>query len=303
MNDRTFRIFLSAASGEFATARLAVASDLRARGLEVKVQDDFRQEHDADTTLRLLHNYVRDCAAVVCLVGRRSGSFPPASAAEPFRAMLPPGTAAASYTQWELIFARRYGRRLSVYVANPDFPPHHPEPGPDDGTAGQTHFIDSLFDHGLGLHRSYFSTTDQLCRLVLKEDWPDHTRPKPILLPYPSLGTLFKGRDDVLDPAPRRACSRRRPTGGPRPSSARPCTAWAASARRAWRWSTPGGTPTTTPPCCSSPADTPQDLRRNLAGLVGPLVLDLPEQQDVTEEEARVAAALRWLQRTTPAGS
>jgi hypothetical protein len=41
-------------------------------------------------------------------------------------------------------------------------------------------------------------------------------------------------------------------------------------------------------------ASSPEDLRRNLAALVGPLVLDL-EEQDAKEEEAKVAAALRWL--------
>ena len=41
-------------------------------------------------------------------------------------------------------------------------------------------------------------------------------------------------------------------------------------------------------------AETPQDLRRNLSALGGPLVLDLPEKA-ATEEEAKVAAALNWL--------
>jgi hypothetical protein len=41
-------------------------------------------------------------------------------------------------------------------------------------------------------------------------------------------------------------------------------------------------------------ADSPENLRRNLAGLVAPLVLDLPEQE-ATKEEVRVAAALDWL--------
>jgi tetratricopeptide (TPR) repeat protein len=41
-------------------------------------------------------------------------------------------------------------------------------------------------------------------------------------------------------------------------------------------------------------AETPQDLRRNLAALAGPLVLDLPENA-APEEEVRLAAALRWL--------
>ncbi|MGH8585350.1 MAG: tetratricopeptide repeat protein, partial [Gammaproteobacteria bacterium] len=41
-------------------------------------------------------------------------------------------------------------------------------------------------------------------------------------------------------------------------------------------------------------ADSPENLRRNLAALVRPLVLDLPEEE-ATEEEVRVAAVLRWL--------
>ena len=42
-------------------------------------------------------------------------------------------------------------------------------------------------------------------------------------------------------------------------------------------------------------ADSPENLHRNLAELTGPLVLNLAEQS-ATEEEVRVAAALRWLQ-------
>jgi len=86
-----FRIFLSAVCSEFATARSALASDLRARGLEVKVQDDFRQKADADTTLRKLHDYTRDCAAVVCVIGRRSGAVPPEAAVRRFASLLPAG--------------------------------------------------------------------------------------------------------------------------------------------------------------------------------------------------------------------
>jgi len=32
----------------------------------------------------------------------------------------------------------------------------------------------------------------------LKEPWPEKLRAKPILLPYASLGSLFKGRDEFL---------------------------------------------------------------------------------------------------------
>ena len=84
-----FRVFLSAVSSEFGDARSLVGSDLRARGLEVKVQEDFRQEVGSDTTLRKLHDYIRECSAIVCVVGRRSGSVPPDAAAEPFDNLLP----------------------------------------------------------------------------------------------------------------------------------------------------------------------------------------------------------------------
>src|SRR5579871_4520497 len=97
MTTGDFRVFVSAVSSEFGRARSAVASDLRSRELFVKVEDDFRQEADADTMLRKLHNYIRDCAAVVCILGERSGSSPTPDEAAPFAALLPPGLSRASY--------------------------------------------------------------------------------------------------------------------------------------------------------------------------------------------------------------
>jgi hypothetical protein len=112
-----FRVFLSAVSSEFGKARDAVGADLRSRELLLRVQSDFRQEAGSDTTLRKLHDYIRDCSAVVCVIGKRSGALPPPAAAEPFNHMLPPGIATASYTQWEFFFARHFKRRLSIYIA------------------------------------------------------------------------------------------------------------------------------------------------------------------------------------------
>src|SRR6266481_5512666 len=69
-----FRIFLSAVSSEFGKARDAVAADLRSRETLLRVQSDFRQEAGSDTTLKKLHDYIRDCSAVVCVIGKRSVS-------------------------------------------------------------------------------------------------------------------------------------------------------------------------------------------------------------------------------------
>jgi Domain of unknown function (DUF4062) len=95
-----FRIFLSAATSEFGKARDAVAGDLRSRQALLQVQSDFRQEAASDTTLRKLHDYIRDCSAVVCIIGRRSGTLPPTNSAEPFVHILPPGIKGLVIEPW-----------------------------------------------------------------------------------------------------------------------------------------------------------------------------------------------------------
>jgi Domain of unknown function (DUF4062) len=192
-----FRIFLSAVTSEFGRARDAVAADLRSRGLLLRVQSDIRQEAGNDTTLRKLHDYIRDCTAVVCVIGKCSGALPPPKAAESFAHMLPSGIARASYTQWEFFFARHFKRRLSIYIAKDDYRPDLAAPVEDDPDL-QSAFVDHIVREQ-GLDRSYFSNEDQLARAVLKEDWPKKRAGKPIALPYPPLGSLFKGRDAFLN--------------------------------------------------------------------------------------------------------
>src|SRR5271165_7100093 len=121
-----FRVFLSLVTSEFGTARGEVANDLQARELRLRVQRSFRQGPGADTLLRLLHDYIRDCSAVVCVIGRRSGACPSPAAAADFAHLLPSGITAASYTQWEFLFARAHKRRLSLYIAAADYPPDAP---------------------------------------------------------------------------------------------------------------------------------------------------------------------------------
>ncbi len=196
MAETNFHVFLSATSSEFGKGRAALAADLRSRQVAVKEQKDFRQEAGADTTLKKLHDYIRDCSAVVCIIGKRSGACPTPAAAARFKEMLPDGIIEASYTQWEFFFARFYRRRLSIYIAHdgyqPDKPTGEDRPGLQDALL---HYIVDDLD----LDRDYFSNEDQLCRLVLKEDWLRHASDKPMVLPYPSLGALFKGREEFIN--------------------------------------------------------------------------------------------------------
>jgi len=79
-----FRVFLVAVTSEFGQACDTLAASLRSRDLLQRVQSDFRRQAASDTTLRNLHVYIRECTAVVCVLGRRSGAMPPVAAAAPF---------------------------------------------------------------------------------------------------------------------------------------------------------------------------------------------------------------------------
>ena len=290
MSSPAFRVFISAASSEFEAARAAIASDLRSRGIEVKFQDDFRQEAEADTTLRKLHDYIHDCSAVISLVGNRSGSVPPPAAAEPFADVLPEGIDRASYTQWEVLLALYYGRRLSIYRANDDYRPDRPETEASDSLELQERFVTYLFKEQ-GLDRSSFSTIDELGRLVLREDWPKVITRKPVLLPDPSLGDLFKGRDGFLEQLRE---SLERVAGHATAIVAKAVHGLGGVGKTrlaveyAWRRKDDYTA------LLFVAAETPQLLNQNLAALTGPAGLDLPEH-DVPDENVQSAAALRWL--------
>jgi len=119
MAGNTMKIFLSAVSGEFKACRDALASDLRAVGAEVVVQEDFQQH--GRTLLEKLEGYIAGCDRVIALVGNAYGW-------EPERDVLLPATPRRSYTQWEYFFAQgerlgthQRGKDIFVYVASPDF--------------------------------------------------------------------------------------------------------------------------------------------------------------------------------------
>ena len=283
-----FRIFLSAVTSEFGRARDALAADLRSRDTLVKVQSDFRQQARSETTLEKLHNYIRDCSAIVCIIGRRSGGCPPPAAAAPFLHMLPRGMTTASYTQWEFFFARHHRRRLSIYIADSNYVPDKPAAIDGNSPDLQRAFVQHIVTE-LGLDRSYFSNVDQLARGVLKEDWPRKPPVKPIALPYPSLGFLYKGRgafmrrlhDSLMRTAAGKAAIVSQALyglGGIGKTRAAVEYAWAYLEEYT--------------ALLFVIAETPEALRRNLAALTSPLLL---LERDATEEEVRLRAVLDWL--------
>jgi tetratricopeptide (TPR) repeat protein len=285
-----FRIFLSAVTSEFGLARREINDDLCARGLLVKVQEQFRQEVDTETTLQKLVKYIGDCHAVVHVAGKRSGGFPGDAEAARFRHMLPDGVARASYTQWEFFIARHHKRRMSIYIAKPDFPPDKLAPTTkDEDPASQAEHVRRLET----LDRDYFETTDELCRKVLREDWPVIAIRKPRNLPFSTLGSLFKGREEFLQ---KLHASLAQDADGE-------ATAVVGKALHGL-----GGVGKTRlaveyalrheASYCALlflSAETPERLNAGLAALAGPDILDLPEK-DAREDEVKIPAALGWLE-------
>jgi Leucine-rich repeat (LRR) protein len=280
-----FRVFISAVTSEFGPARDDIAADLGARAIHVRVQRSFRQEEDADTLLRKLHNYIRDCNAVICVIGKRSGACAQVAEAAEFTDMLPPGFDKASYTQWEFFFARHYRKRLSIYLATKDFVPYQGEPTTEDYPDLQQKLIEHITLSGLD--RNDFSNAEQLRIGVLKEDWPTTVGHRPVKLPYPTMRGLFKGRSDLMQQLGASLSVRRGTTiiaralyglGGIGKTR--------AAVEYAWQHQNQYSA------LLLVVAETAQTLRRDLAALTA--WLGLPERNS-PDDELKLGATLKWL--------
>jgi hypothetical protein len=122
------KIFLSTVSDEFRAYRDQLRSDLTRPSVEVKVQEDFKDQGRG--TLDELDIYIAGCDAVVHLAGDMTGSAPRQAALTALRTKyrdlaekLPPlgealqsGTS-VSYTQWEAWLALYHGKRLFIAKA------------------------------------------------------------------------------------------------------------------------------------------------------------------------------------------
>jgi hypothetical protein len=157
--------------------------------------------------------------------------------------------------------------------------PHDPEP--EELRILQQKYRDDL--RGLDQVREPFQTREGLLARLVKLVLPPPSPRKPNNLPYTSIETLFKGRDDFLK-------TLRETLGG---SNGRAVGVLAHQAihglggvgktrlavEYAWRHRADYTA------LLFVLADTPANLHQNLAELVGPLVLDLKEVADVKEEE------------------
>lgn len=290
-------LFLSTVSREFGSLRTRLANLIRCtHGAHVRLQEDFAQR--GVVTLQMLEEEIGESDIVIHVIGAEPGSPAPAAQVEDLLARHPefadrfPDVAEAGrqgalpYTQWEAWLALFSGKRLCSYVlADRELDPaqaQHVEqlkalgayPKPVDND-------DDLYDKAIG----------SLIELAVFTQDDIDTR-RPLSLPYPSLGTLFKGRDAFLGQL-------RRSLAGAGNGRATAITGRAVhglggvgKTRLAVEYAWQHADDYSAVLCVV--ADSPVALRQNLAELTGPFVLDLPEHA-APEEDARVAAALRWL--------
>jgi hypothetical protein len=122
------RLFVSCVSDEFRSLRADLRLYLTRADCEVKVQEEFRQT--PEDTVEKLDGYIRQCQAVIHLVGEQAGSIADPRAVAAFLKNNPDFLSAhpeirgqlgdcsdLTYTQWEAFLALHHGVPLFVYKA------------------------------------------------------------------------------------------------------------------------------------------------------------------------------------------
>jgi hypothetical protein len=306
MPNPSIRLFLSCVSGEFGTYRDALRHALTRPNVEVKIQEDFKAL--GGDTLTMLAGYVEQCEAVVHFVGEMAGSAPAASSVDDLLKRYPEletrlgekglgrdALKTLTYTQWEAWLVIGFEKDLLI-VKPAGGTPRGPNYAPsDESRVAQAQHLKRLraIDCYPG---SPFTNADNLIAQIFGTAVIDalvkaatNSRRQPRNLPLPSLGELFKGRDEKLEelragladakgaPVLVRALHG---LGGVGKTRLAIEFAWAHEADYS--------------ALLFVRAENAAALSASLAALAGASVLDLPEKE-TRDDEAKVEAVLRWL--------
>lgn len=313
MSSPHLRVFLSAVPAEFQSYRDALHNDLACPDFGLTVQEDISTD-DAGTLdlLDLLDDHIRQCALVVHLVGDMTGDtaglfsgallhvrypdfdqrFP---VLQPFLAV---DGLSLPYAQWEAWLALYHGKRLLVAVPESGAPRDSLDAAHPRQQALQRAHLARLA--ALGRHpQVYFASPQRLAAQVWKAGLLDLLveagRMRRVhALPGRSLGSLFKGRDALMETLARRFGTVPRRTDAPATVLALSGPVGVGKTRLAleYAWSRQGEHPV----LLLVDAGSPQTLRQQLAALCGPEVLNLAERHEPAQER-RLAAVLAWLRR------
>ena len=202
------RVFISRTTAGLAALAERVAEVLRHRGIKPIIQTGFYpSKHDVKG---MLAEHLQQCDAVICLIGSAYGSGPrdPITKAEqPVHGLKDPRTKDRlfSYTQLELLIARDLGCPIYTFFIQGDELPTAFAPEPPELAQRQQTFITEFAKDGRNTYGT-FSQWDQPAdsarglKQAIEAIKFEITvlAGKPANLPYTSLGTLFKGRDELL---------------------------------------------------------------------------------------------------------
>jgi hypothetical protein len=179
------KLFLSAASSEFCSYRTLLAGDLKRPNLDIETQETFIVT--GGSTLEKLDTYIRQCHAIIHLIGKAAGAVPPEFAVAAllrkypdFGTLLPPLAEPLSklqpgfsYTQWEAYLAIYHKRELFVYRPD-DFESDTLDvPRKKDFvfSSGEFDLQKQHYDRirGIGHDRGWFSNEERLSSAVLRD--------------------------------------------------------------------------------------------------------------------------------------
>lgn len=291
-------IFLSTVTSEFGALRARLARLFeQTKRVHVRHQDDF--VHRGVLTLQKLEEEVEASEIVFHAIGARPGSPAPADQSQELlarrmdiRSALPDAITRQAregkltYTQWEAWLAIALGKRLCCYRLSD----RELEPGQllhAQHLASCKRYPDSVANDE-ALYDAIISSLIALDIVTQQE------LRRPIKLPYPTLGALFKGRDSFLQQL-RESLTKATAGRAAIVGKAIHGLGGVGKTRLAVEYAWQNENAYTA--LLFITADTPEALNRNLADLVGPEMLDLPEQDVQEQEKKKIAAVLRWLQK------
>ncbi|MCA8992391.1 MAG: tetratricopeptide repeat protein [Planctomycetaceae bacterium] len=305
------RLFFSAANGAFEVPAVAALDNaLRSGGCDV-----VRQAHFVDSavdTIEKLDDELSECDAMIHILTEHLGSVADSVAVDSFfHNRFPEGGFLAgrpncdavrpllgdckdlTYTQWEAFLAVHRGIPLFVFVD---------ENLPDDSPQ-QAHLerlrVARQYSTPFTNQQDLILGVQQVLLRHIQATQPDQSLPeffqrKPNNLPFRSIGTLFKGREKFLALMREKLATGKAQAVGVLSAQAIHGLGGVGKTRAvveyAWRHQEEFSA------VLFVTADSPESLQRNLAELVGPLVLDIKEAQQTPDQGARVAAAIQWLQ-------
>ncbi len=268
------KLFVSATSRGLKPLRLVVSERLKSKKYEVVVQEEFVG------TYQQIKDMIRDeiapSDAVVLLVGPAYG-FEPTD--------WPGGLQRCSYTQLEYELAVELKIPVYRYLASEKYPfaPFDPEPAEHQQRQGE--YVAHLKAQD---HIWYqFDTSEQLLELLERTRFHKLVKPN---LPFDSIGTLFKGRDDELVQVRQSLLTRPAHATAVTSKQAIHGLGGVGKTRFAVEYAHRYGTEYSARLYAN--ADTPMALASNMAALVH--VLDLPEK-DEKEQAKQLEAVERWL--------